>query len=70
MTDPKVAAAAVKANIENPRKKMRAAIKAAKESGMYKGMSKKELKKEYVKSISKTPYTEEEAGGIEGWQQK
>jgi len=48
---------------------MRAAVKAAMASGAYEGKSKKELKKEYVKSISKTPYTEEEAGGIEGWQQ-
>ena len=54
---------------DNPIKKMRAAVKAAMASGAYEGKSKRELKKEYVKSISKTPYTEEESDQIEGWQQ-
>jgi hypothetical protein len=47
----------------------RAAIKAAMLSGAYEGKSKKELKKEYAKSLSNTPYTEEESDQIEGWQQ-
>lgn len=54
---------------DNPIKKRRAAIKAAMLSGAYEGKSKKYLKKEYAKSISKTPYTEDESDAIEGWQQ-
>lgn len=54
---------------DNPRKKMRAAVKAAIASGAYEGKSKKEVKKEYAKSLSMTPYTEDESDAIEGWQQ-
>lgn len=48
---------------------MRAAVKAAIASGAYEGKSKKEVKKEYAKSLSMTPYTEDESDAIEGWQQ-